>query len=611
MSNLRAAEKALAASLRPQPRIPLSQWADKHRRLSSEASSAVGQWTTIEYQREPLDACGYASPYEAVVLEWASQTGKTEALLNVIAETISENPGPMLMIQPTLTMVEMISTERIGPVFSDTPILKGKVVEPKGRDAGSTTFQKRFIGGQLSMVGSNSPAGLASRPIKLVLADEVDRYEDSAGAEGDPVQLAIARTTTFWNRKVIFSSSPTIKGDSRIDAAFQESDQRYYHVPCPHCNALQRFVWSQVEWPEKKPKEAYYVCIECNKQIPHHLKARMVKGGKWIKTNPESAVAGFHISSLYSPWLSWGELAEEWYKAQGKPERLRAFINTRLAELWDDEAIGSVSEEELMARREPYGPVLPAAVAAITAGVDIQGNRIEVSFYGWGDGEESWLIEHVVVPGDTTGDEVWDGLDRQLLRRWKHPVVGELSVKAAAVDTGYLAERVTRFCEMRRGRAILAIKGEDGSKPIWPRKESKARRGNVNIIGVDSSRSIIAGRLKIAKGPGRIHLPMNANIDLEFIQQLTSEFVRIEFRRGKPVRKWERRKGRRAEAWDCANYALAALYALRAYGFSVDNEAAAIAAMRQVNSLPADTDIPKRASQSKRSVVSSSWMRGF
>lgn len=613
-SNIAKCIQAASVALAPREALALSVWADRHRRLSPEASSAIGGWSTFAYQREPLDCCGCSSVYQVVVLMWASQVGKTEILLNKVAETAAENPGPMLVVQPNLSMAEAFSKERLAPMFRDMPVLAGKVADLKGRDAGSTIYQRRFVGGQVTIVGANSPAGLASRPIRDLLLDEVDRYDESAGAEGDPASLAIARTTTFWNHKIIFASSPTIKGKSRIASAFNESDQRYFYVPCPHCKHEQRLVWPRVEWPQEDTSAAHYRCVKCERLIPHHLKAKMVGAGRWVASNSKSKIAGFHISSLYSPWVSWAKLADEWMTAQGHPERLRAFINTRLAELWDDEATAGVSEEDLLKRRESYGPVLPGQVALITAGVDVQGDRIEVSVYGWGAGEESWLLAHVALPGDPTGPKVWEDLDRELLREYRHPVVKRMRIRATCIDSGHLAQTVCLFSDARRGRAVWAIKGDEGPRPIWPRRESKGTRGRVYVVGVDSAKAILAGRLKIAEGPGRVHLPVAENIDLEFAEQLLSEFVRTDYRRGRPVRRWERRKGRRAEAWDCAVYAYAALCGLRAHGIYVEAEAAAIEAMSQVDSLPADRPAPRDTPserQSETGPVSSSWMKGF
>ena len=286
---------------------------------------------------------GPHSPYQEAVLMWASQMSKTQLALCLLAYVVAETPGPCLIVEPTLSMAEALSKDRIAPAFRDTPILAGIVADPKSRDAGSTIFHRRFRGGHVTVVGSNSPAGLASRPIRFLFLDEVDRFESSAGAEGDPAALAIARTRTFWNRKVIWTSSPTLKDASRIAAAYAESDQREYFVPCAHCGAFQVLKWGRVEWPEGKPEEAFYRCEKCEQAIEHHRKARMVSKGVWRPQKPGARIAGFRLSELYSLWRNWGELAEDWLKAQGNIERLmqgmdeiltEAGIDMRKAEFW-------------------------------------------------------------------------------------------------------------------------------------------------------------------------------------------------------------------------------------------------------------------------------------
>lgn len=577
---LDAALAGLALSVLPPERVPLSVWADRHRRLSSEGSAAPGQWQTLPFQREPLDCITPGSPYSEIVLMWSSQVGKSEALLNLVAYAVAEDPGPMLCVQPTLPMCEAFSKDRLAPLFRDTPILKGRVSDPKSRDSGATLFHRRFIGGHVTITGSNSPAGLASRPIRYVLMDELDRWEASAGAEGDQETLAKARTRTFPNRKIVKVSSPTIKGASRIEAAFLASDQRFFHVPCPFCGHRQRLVWSRVEWSKDEPAKAAYRCAGCEELVPDHRKAWMVARGVWIAANPGSKVAGFHLSELYSPWRAWGELAEEWLKAQGNPEALRAFINTSLAELWDDAGAANVTEADLLARRENYGPTLPERAAVLTAGADVQADRIEVSVFAWGPGEESWLMTHRVIPGDPTGPGVWAALDSFLLERWQHPLVGPMPIHAACIDSGFLAGQVTRFCDERRGRRVWAVKGMAGSGPVWPRKQSKAPKGRVYVLHHDSLKTTLQRRLSIAEGPGKMHFP--TTVGLRYCEQLNSEFLRTEYRRGRPERVWERRKGRAAEAWDAAVYAYAAIFGLQAQGVHVDAEAARLDGLRQV-----------------------------
>lgn len=577
--------RAAAGALLPPVRVSLSGWTNENVRLSSEGSVQPGHWQCFPYQREPLDSMGPHSPYGEVVLMWASQMSKTQLALCLLAFVVAEDPAPCLIVEPTLPMAEALSKDRIAPMFRDMPALEGIVSDPRSRDSGSTIFHRRFRGGHVTVVGSNSPAGLASRPIRYLFLDEVDRFEASAGSEGDPAALAIARTRTFWNRKVIWTSSPTIKDVSRIAAAWEESDQREYFVPCPLCGAFQVLKWTRVEWPEGEPQNAAYRCEKCERLVDHHHKARMLARGVWRAGKPGSRIAGFRLSELYSPWRSWGDLAEDWLKAQGNPERLRAFINTTLAELWDDSGQASVTEAELMARREQFGPMLPEGAAVVTVGGDVQDDRIEVSTYAWGKSEESWLMAHRVIPGDPSTPALWAALDEYLLQTWRHPLAGPMPIHAACIDSGgHFTQAVCNFADARRGRRVWAIKGEGGARPVWPRRESKARKGKVWLIGVDSCKATLAARLRITEGPGRIHFPLS--VGLPFFEQLTSEFLRTTYKRGRPERVWERKKGRAAEALDAAVYGFAALCGLRAHGVDLDQEVARLELLKPTTGKP-------------------------
>ncbi|MEZ5398610.1 MAG: terminase gpA endonuclease subunit [Bryobacteraceae bacterium] len=583
MSPLNSVVADVAALLLPPRRIPLSKWADAHMVLSSEASAAPGPWRCLPYQREPLDAMSVHSPHDEIVLKFASQTGKTSLMLAFLAQMIAEDPGPMLVVLPTLTVCEAFSKDRLAPLFRDCPALRGRVADPKSREAGSTIFHRQFVGGHLTIVSSNSAAGLSSRPIRYLLLDEVDRFLPSAGAEGNPSDLARARQRAFWNRKLIRSSSPTVEG-SEIDTACAASDQRRYHVPCPLCGVYQVLAWPRVEWPEGMPEEAAYRCAHCEGLIHHHRKYWMVERGEWVAENPSSPIPGFWLPEQYSLTRSWGDMAVDWLRAQGNPEKTRAFVNTSLALNYDEEATGNVTERELLARVENYGPLLPERVAILTAGVDVQADRAEVSVYGWGAGEESWLMVHRIIPGDPTGPGLWSAVDEFLRDQWQHPIVGPMPVHAAAIDSGAFTSAVCRFCDERRGRRVWAIKAAPGPRPPWPRRQSRATKGAVYVIGADSLRTTVAGRLKLTGGPGTMHFP--STVGMSYFEQLCSEFVSTEYRRGRPVRSWVRRKGRRAEAWDAAVYALAALAGLASHGISVDVEASKIEAMRNAGIVP-------------------------
>ena len=543
-----------------------------------------------------VNSCRAPRPYPEVVLVWASQLGKTSVQLAHLAFIIAEDPGPVLFVEPNLAMVEAVSKDRLGPMFRDVPILQGKVSDPKSRDSGSTIYNRRFIGGQVSLVGSNSPAGLAGRPVRYLELDEVDRFEASAGAEGDPVDLAIARARTFWNRKLVLASSPTVKASSRIEAAWLDSDQREYHLPCPRCKVPQVIEWERVEWPEREPEEAAYRCLHCDQLIPHHEKARMVARGRWIKGNPSSKIAGFRLSELNSPWRTWGDLAVDWLKVQGNPERTRVFWNTSLARWWSDEEQRGTDINTLLARRENYGPELPAGVAALTVGVDVGGDRIELELVGWGRGEESWSVEFRVLPGDPTGAQVWRDLDEYLIRTWKHPKAGTLPVHACCIDSGYHMDRVLAFTRERFGRRVFAVKGKEGERAVWPKKPSRKNGAHFYIVGVDSAKVTNIGRLKIAEpGPGYCHFP--ADRREAWFEQLLSEILTTKYLKGKPRREWRRKPGLRAEGLDARNYAYAALQALLSLGVNLDGEADRIA----------ELDAPK---PSAPMVTRSKWMGG-
>ncbi len=472
---LQSAVESLAAALRPAERLPLSTWCDRHARLSPEASSRFGTWSTFAFQREPLDVMCSTHPRSSVVM-FASQMGKTQLILNFIANVIAEDPGPILFIEPTLQMAEAISKDRLSTMFRDTPILRGLVADPKARDSGSTILHRQFQRGHLTLIGANSPAGMASRPIRYVLEDEPDRYPPSAGAEGDQLVLAAARQESFWNAKTVIAGTPTVKGASRIETAFRESDQRHFRLPCPHCGHFQRLTWPRLEWPDGRTDEARYRCEKCDKLIDHHEKHGMMARGVWVASNPGSTIAGFHCSRMISPWNSWAVLAERWGRAQGNIESLRAFLNTRLAECFDEAGRADVTEADLLARRENYGPMIPERAAVITEGVDVQADRLEVSIYAWGAGEESWLMVHRVIPGDPTGAQLWRDLDAFLSAHWQHPTIGPMPIHAVCLDSGHLAGQVCRFADDRRGRRVWAIKAAAGQRPVWPKKQSRQNR---------------------------------------------------------------------------------------------------------------------------------------
>lgn len=605
---LEACIENVIAAFEPPPRQTVSEWADENRRLSSEASAEAGEWRTdrAPYQRTIMDALTPNSAYDRVVVMAASQSGKTELSLNFVGYIIDRDPGPVLIVLPRIEDGEAWSKDRLTPMLRDTPCLRGKVAEARSRDSNNQIRHKQFQGGSITIAGANSPSGLAMRPIRYVLLDEVDRYPASAGTEGDPISLATKRSTTWWNRKVLMVSSPTIKGASRIETWWLRSTQSSFWVPCPACGECQVLIWRNVEWPDEHPDLAQYRCEYCGTLIPPHRKPWMLARGEWRAANPKSRVAGFWISQLYSPWKEWPETAVEFLEAKnGGPETLRAFINTALAELWDDEKETSVDLATLLGRRESYSGRLPAGVCVLTVGVDVQLDRAELELIGWGRGDESWSIEYRVFPGDPSAPDLWRTIDEYLNRQWAHEFGIKLPVAACCIDSGFHTQAVYDFCRTRYHRRIFAIKGKGGPLPVWPKKPSRNTLGKapVWIIGVDSAKRSIYGRLKIIEpGPGYSHFP--AERDQQWFEQLLSETLVTTYSRGVPVREWRRKKGVRSEVLDARVYGYAALCGLVSMGLRLDTEAERIAALRPER----DADGPLPQPGPSRRVLRSKWM---
>lgn len=603
---LTLADEAWRAGIRPEPRLTVSEWADTHRILPL-TSAEPGRWRTdrTPYLRAVMDALSSTSPYERVIFMKGAQTGGTEAGLNWLGYIIHHVPGIIMLVMPSLDMVRRNTGIRIDPLIDTTPVLRELVAKARSRDTANSLFRKSFPGGQLVMTGANSPVGLRSTPVRYLFLDEVDGYPGDAEGEGDPVDLAIQRTTTFVGRRKIYMvSTPTLKGYSRIEAAFEQSDKRYFHVPCLQCGHMAPITWARIRWPEGRRDQAYLFCEECGAVHPEHLKARLLAAGEWRATaEGDGRTAGFHLSALYSPWETWANIAQEHARAGKDPARLQVWANTKLGESWEDQAGESVPADPLLSRREDWGEKLPAGVAVLTAGVDIQSDRIEVQVVGWGHAEESWIIDYRVLWGDPSGPRLWNDLDHYLQTTFPHPSGTVMPIRAAAVDTGgHHTQRAYDFCRTRLARRVWAVKGRGGAGiPVWPRRPSRAPKGKIPlfVIGVDAAKDTIFARLRLSDpGAGAIHF--SYRLDAEYFRQLTSERVITRFVRGRPIRSWQlSRENARNEALDTLVYAYSALHGLMTMGLRLDDEAAAVAVE------------PRRAAAapSLPPIIRSAWMR--
>jgi phage terminase large subunit GpA-like protein len=557
----------------PPPTQTVSEWADSERILSPEASAEPGKWNThrAEYQRGIMDAVGDEAVAEVVIYK-AAQTGCTEIINNVLGFHIDRDPCPVLVVQPSIDMAAVWSKDRLSPMLRDTPSLIGKVHEAKSRDSNNTIRQKAFPGGRLAVIGANAPAGLASRPIRLVLADEVDRYPVSAGSEGDPLALARKRQMTFWNRKTVIGSTPTLKNFSTIEREWQGSDQRRYFVPCHACDHRQTLRWENVRWDkaptgEHRADTAHYVCEACGAIWTDADRWEAVQKGRWKATAANTGVAGFHVPGFLSSWLTLQDIVRDFLAARHDPQLLQVFVNTVLGEPWEERG-ETVDAAGFMARREIYSAdSVPAGVRIITAGIDVQNDRLEVQIIGWGTREESWVLDYEIIYGDPAQDSIWQDLDEYLLHSYLLEDGRELKVRGACIDTGgHHANQVFNFCKLRRGRSIFATKGGPGPRPVWPKRSSfqkRARQREFWLIGVDTAKDAIYGRLKISEPkPGYVHFPVSDIINQNYFDQLTSEQAMTRYREGKPYRVWVLPPKRRNEALDTFVLALAARLAL-------------------------------------------------
>jgi len=564
-----------SAQIRPEPRLTISEWADNHRYLNSKSSSEPGRWRTSRtpYLRAIMDELSPSSPTQRVVFMAGAQVGKTECGNNWVGAVIDQFPGPILVIQPTVDIAMRFSKQRIAPLIEESPRLRERVLPPRSRDSGNTLFSKEFPGGVLMITGSNSAAGLRSMPIRYLFADEVDAYPPDVEGEGDPLSLAERRTITFPRRKIFICSTPTIAGQSRIEREFQQTDQRRYYVPCPHCGAPQHLRWAQMVWTDNDPSTAQYRCEVCEQLISEHYKPQMLADGHWLTTadgNP--LTAGFHLNSLYSPlgWKSWADIVAEFLRSKSDAPSLKTWVNTILGETFEDDYAAALGAQTLAERAEFYdADIVPDNAVIVTVGVDVQDNRLAVVMVGWGDGEEAWVLHHCEIYGDPSSPLLWQQLDNLLQTPLQWRSGHRRRVDVVAIDSGgHYTHESYQYARERKQLNVIAVKGSSirNHQPIGKpsrvdvnlRGQLIKKGGVVYSVGTDAIKTTIYGRLAHNKaGPGYMHF--NTRLTADFYEQLTSERKRIRYVRGHPVYEWTKKSSARNEALDCVVYAYAAL----------------------------------------------------
>jgi len=550
--------------LSPPKAVPLSEWAEENLRITG---ALAGKYKTANapFQKEVLDAINDPNN-DRIVIMGASQMLKTIVLLAYIGYIIDRDPGPAMIIQPTKSMADVFAKERIDPLIYDTPALRDKFLSTSRRDGNNTLRHKQFPGGTLDIAVAGSVSELASRAIKFLLLDEVDRYENTR--EGDPIALAEKRITTFWDSNVVMVSSPGDENTSKIAKEYEESDKRIYECQCPHCNHHAEMKWEHVKWNNdkelsihEKAATANYVCEACGSIWSEGDRLQAIKNGRWTATRV-SPVVGFRISALASTFIKLSTLVVEHYQAQGDIEKRRAFVNTRLAETFKDQT-SSVQPHKLFSRVEEYDPQnIPSGVALLTAGVDVQADRLEMEIVGWGAGDENWSIDYHVLQGDPNSAAPWDQLKTILEDTYKREDGVLLKIQATCIDTGFSAQSVFDFTFNNKRLNIYPIKGFAGHNRMIFKKQSRNMKGKRNgryyQVGVDTAKERHYFMLNVEEpGAGYAHFPTGYEDD--YFEGLVSEERVERYQRGRKVIQWRLKKQSvRNEALDCRVYAMAA-----------------------------------------------------
>lgn len=560
--------------LKPVPNLTIKEWADKYRVLSSESSAEPGKWDTMRtpYMVEILE-CLTDNVTEKITIESCSQIGKSEFLLNVLGRYAHVDPCPILFVQPTVDDAKAFSKERIEPMIRDTEVLAKLFKSSNVRESG-TVQGKYFPAGYVRIVGANSPSGLASRPIRITLLDEVDRFPQSAKNEGDPVQLAERRTTTFFNRKNIRVSTPTDDTTSKIHKLYIESSQEEWCLPCPYCREYQPLDWDNMKF-ENIDDIPMLECVHCGERAKEEeWKKEKQLNGKWIAKFPdEKKHRGFHLNGLASPWMKWKEILKEYFEVKDDDMRYRAFLNTVLGKTFIVNLNEIMDYEAIFETREAYVAEVPDEVEVLTAGVDVQDNRLEVEVVGWGHGYESWGIHYRDFPGNPGKEDVWKQLDAFLNKRFytgKKDKNGNPVVKRIActlIDSGgHHTNSVYKYVYGKENRGIYAIKGQ-GSWGVNAlngfRKTTKKGAPSINLLmlGVNALKDLVYARLSILEGEGKCHFPKDSTkgYALDYFKNLTSE-VKVKKSGPKGIKiAWEILPGRRNEPLDLRGYATAAV----------------------------------------------------
>lgn len=585
----RAARRALGM-LRPPPDLAPSAWAEANVRIP-QGNAIPGPYRVANapYQREPMDM--FVDPYcYRVTLKWGAQVGKTLTLLCIQGYAIAMRPRSQMMMQPSQADAQTWLETKFNPLVESSPTIAQRIAKPRGREGVNNQKMKSYPGGFLMMAWAGSPKTMRGRSAPLIGCDEVNGYPRTP--EGHPVGLLWQRSATFGDDRFLFEiSTPTIAGASYITDSYEAGDKRKFHVRCPHCDALQTLKWANVSWigrvstgvddalddlqsAEHKPESAVYTC-EANGctwtdgQRVVAIRTAESRGGGWIAEKEFKGHASYHLWEAYSTMRSLGDIVRD-YLDKLKTDDLQTFVNVSLSEDYDEPG-EKADPASLVSRACEWAAPVPMGGVYLTAGIDMQQDRLEVEVVAWGEGEESWSVEYRVLWGDPLAGEVWQDLDDLLKSKYRHESGAELSISAACLDTGGTSgytQAAYEYLRGRTGRRLFGVKGYAPSfgapiveKVLRKRSGKKARKVDLFRVAVDEAKLVTARRLAIAKpGPGYCHVPSNDGRDVEeWAKQMTAEKLVVRYVKGQPVREWHKHDKARNEAGDCRNYALAAL----------------------------------------------------
>jgi phage terminase large subunit GpA-like protein len=565
--------KSILAALTPPPDLKPSEWAERSVHIPvGNAIPGLISFENAPYQREPLDMTSDPD-CQRITLKWGAQVGKTMVALCAQGYRIEHDPVSQIMMQPSEGDLQTWLQTKFNPLIESNPELEKRIATPRARKGVNNTRMKSYPGGFIMFAWSGSPKTQRGRSAPFVVCDETDGYDRTA--EGHPVSLLWQRAATFGDQRTLLEiSTPTVRGLSHIDQAFEQGDQRHFHVACQHCGEPQTIEWSNVKWDKDDdgnhlPETAYYECrangcIWADSERVAAIRSAEADGYGWKAKKKFRGHASYHLSELYSCFRSMGDVVQSFLEKKSAGD-LQTFVNVSLAECWEEEA-EALAVDDMIARVEPFPDKIPRDVAIQTCGVDMQEDRLEVERVGWGLGEESWSLEHQVFWGDPMKPEVWGHLFEYLDQTFEHETGAKMKIAATCVDTGGSGGLTQAAYEMLRGkqrRNIFAIKGAGGwNRPVVsaPSKARQGKRGRpvtLFTLGVNDAKLIVLRRAKLdTPGPGYCHYPVDR--DPEYFHQMTAERLVTRFVRGFPVREWKKTRDRN-EALDLRVYAYAAL----------------------------------------------------